>query len=146
MDGLILGPTCGLCALSMLFCGFPSADDLLQTAIKRKYTNNGEMFSANWLLDLLKENLHQASIKMPEKVRSYIYDGELNSEFIKEKLRQHCMLLVPYDADKNHSPCLLSGHKAHWTLICGYLMDNSGEVSTYFRFSSAHMPRKALHK
>ena len=116
----------------MLYGGFPTADELLKKAISRNYTNNGEMFSAAWLLELLKDNIHIASLKMPDKVRSYIYDGFLNSEFIKEKLRQHCMLLVPYDADKNHSPCKLGGHKAHWTLICGYLIDNSGEVSINF--------------
>lgn len=126
----ILGPTCGLCALSMLYCGYPTADELLQKAIQLKYSNNGEMFSAHWLLQLLKDNMNVASIKAPERVRSYIHDGLLNSDFIKEKLRQHCMLLVPYDADKNHSPCMLSGHKAHWTLICGYLIDDFGDVSS----------------
>lgn len=126
---LILGPTCGLCALSMLYSGYPTADELLEKAISLKYSNNGEMFSAFWLLQLMKETLSMASVKTPEKVRAYIYDGELNSDFIKEKLRQHCMLLVPYDAERNHYPCLLNGHKAHWTLICGYLVDDSGDVS-----------------
>lgn len=129
----ILGPTCGLCALSMLFCGLPTADELLQKAVKIQFSKNGEMFSANWLLQLLNDNLSVANVKFPDRIRSYIFEGVLNSDFIKEKLRQHSMLLVPYDADKNHSPCMLNGHKAHWTLICGYLIDDSGDVSSHMR-------------
>lgn len=126
--GKILGPTCGICALSMLYRGVPTADNLLQIAKSRRFTNNGEMFSASWLLDLLKESLNSSVIN-PEKIRSYIFDGVLDSEFIKEKLQGHAMLLVPYDADRNHSPCNLNGHKAHWCLICGYLIDDNNDVS-----------------
>jgi hypothetical protein len=159
----ILGPTCGLCALTMLFCGTPSIDELLKKAMCARYTNNGEMFSAKWLDILLKENLLISNMKSPTKVRSYLYDGLLDSEFIKEKLRQHCVLLVPYvslnpyfililekkkstsyvilkihslsihfqlkDADKNNTPCKQNGHKAHWALIIGYLVDDFGDVS-----------------
>lgn len=125
---IILGPTCGLCALSMLYGGTPSADDILVNAVDRRYSNNGEMFSAQWLLEVLKENLSSSAVK-PEKIRSYIFDGPLDSDFIKDKLQQHCMLLVPYDADRNHSPCNQNGHKAHWCLICGYLVEDNNDVS-----------------
>jgi hypothetical protein len=114
----------------MLLCGNPSANDLLSKAMQLKYTNNGEMFSAQWLLQLFKDNLPVGRLKMPDKIRSYIYDGELNSEFIKEKLKRHSMLLVPYDADvRNHTPSNQNGHRAHWSLICGYLIDNHENVS-----------------
>ncbi|CRK94537.1 CLUMA_CG008040, isoform A [Clunio marinus] len=126
------GPTCGLCALSMVYCGTPTADDLLETAIKCKYTNNGEMFSASWLLSLLKQSVNNSSLN-PGKVKSYIYDGDLDSEFIKEKLKQHCMLLVPYDADRNHSPSNQNGHKAHWCLICGYLIEDTDNFHVFAR-------------
>lgn len=112
----------------MVYSGRPTADDLLKTAMSFKFTNNGEMFSASWLLALLKHNLPAAPIK-PERVRSYIYDGNLDDMFIKEKLKNHAMLLVPYDADRNHSPCNQNGHKAHWCLICGYLIEDSNDVS-----------------
>jgi hypothetical protein len=130
------GPTCGLNALSMVFCGNPRADYLLKRAVKHKYSINGEMFSAQWLLDLLHENIQKSSVRLPSKVRAYIYSGILDSQFIKEKLRHRCMLLVPYDADiRNHTPCKLNGHKSHWALICGYLIDESENVShqTYVR-------------
>lgn len=112
----------------MLYGGTPSADDLLSKAVALRYTNNGEMFSALWLLEVLKENLPRSGIK-PDKIRSYIFDGPLDSDFIKEKLQQHSMLLVPYDADRNHSPCNQNGHKAHWCLICGYLVEDNNDVS-----------------
>lgn len=87
------------------------------------------MFSALWLSEVLKGNLVNARNK-PDKIRSYIYDGNLDSEFIKEKLMCHSMLLVPYDADRNHAPCQQDGHKAHWCLICGYLIEgNNDDVS-----------------
>lgn len=42
---LFLGPTCGICSLSMLFSGNPTIDDLLKKSQEQNYTNNGEMFS-----------------------------------------------------------------------------------------------------
>lgn len=116
----------------MLFGGVPAAGDLLTNAIKRCYTNNGEMFSAQWLLEILKENI-KFSIQNPDKVRAYIFDGVLDSDFIKEKLKRHCALLVPYDADRNHSPSNENGHKAHWTLICGYLIEDRSDVSAIMK-------------
>lgn len=113
----------------MLCGGTPAADELLKNAVKLKYTNNGEMFSAKWLLDLLKESLIPSSLINPTNLRPYIYDGNLDSEFIKEKLKRHSMLLVPYDADRNHAPCNQNGHKAHWCLVVGYLIEDNNKVS-----------------
>lgn len=112
----------------MVYRGVPTTDSLLETAKSKRFTNNGEMFSAHWLLELMKLNLPSSTIN-PDKFRAYIYDGILDSEFIQEKLRHHATLLVPYDADRNHSPCNQNGHKAHWCLICGYLIDDNNEVS-----------------
>lgn len=127
----ILGPTCGMVALCMCLGGSPRVEELLKRAIALKFSNNGEMFSAVWLHQLLIDSLKEANIKAPERVRSYLYDGHLESEFIREKLKQHCMLLVPYDADKrNHEPTIENGHKAHWALIVGYLIDDNNDVSS----------------
>lgn len=95
------------------------------------YTNNGEMFSARNLLELLKSNLRISNVnsRNPESVRAYLYEGSLDSEFIKSKLQDKCMILVPYDADRNHKPCNLNGHKAHWALVMGFLIDNDDNVS-----------------
>lgn len=113
----------------MCLGGTPTVTDLLQKAMALKFSNNGEMFSAFWLHQMFIDSLKLANIHTPDKVRAYIYDGHLESEFIREKLKQHCMLLVPYDADKrNHEPTRENGHKAHWSLIVGYLIDDSGDV------------------
>lgn len=129
---LQVGPTCGLVAASMLMQGQPSAEELLQQAIELDYSNNGEMFSAKWLLAILNQNLpvSSACFRNQANLNAYIADGNLSSEYIKEKLRHHCMILVPYDSDKaNHSPCNNNGHKAHWCLVIGYLIDKSDNVS-----------------
>jgi hypothetical protein len=34
-----------------------------------------------------------------------------------------------YDADANHSPCLKNGHKAHWALIIGFILQLSSVPS-----------------
>lgn len=113
----------------MLFGSAPNVDFLLKRANELQFSNNGEMFSAHWLHQMLVENLNIANIHAPDRIRSYLYDGHLESEFIREKLKQHCMLLVPYDADKrNHQPTLENGHKSHWALIVGYLIDDIGDV------------------
>lgn len=54
---LQVGPTCGLTALSMLLGGIPPADQLLSDAKKKHFTNNGEMFSAHNLYELICDNL-----------------------------------------------------------------------------------------
>ncbi|KAG5674684.1 hypothetical protein PVAND_004636 [Polypedilum vanderplanki] len=131
---LQVGPTCGLTALSMVFNGSPNADSLLKKAIRLKYSLNGEMFSAQWLLNLLKENIEESNVLKPNKVRAYIYDGILDTEFIKEKLKMHCMILVPYDADiRNHTPAIENGHRAHWCLVCGFLIDESKNFYIFAR-------------
>lgn len=128
---LQVGPTCGLVAIAMIMQGRPTAGDCMKQARELHYTNNGEMFSAKWLLDILNRKITSSLVCClhPEKLRSYLYSGDLNTEFIKEKLKMHCLILVPYDADRNHSPCLKNGHSAHWALLVGYLIDENNDVS-----------------
>lgn len=110
------GPLCGLVAVSMasqlVSKHEVSTEQLLQNAITLGYTKQGEMFSACIISGLIKS----------------LSDIKFNSEVVckwDEKqmiqyLLQGDLLLVPYDADKNHSPCLKMGHKAHWMLITGF--------------------------
>ncbi|KAM8707233.1 hypothetical protein ACLKA7_011344 [Drosophila subpalustris] len=81
---LQVGPTCGLTALSMLLNGQPTAAELLENAAVQKYTINGEMFSAQYLYELAQKHL-----------KSTLYEGNLNSAYIKEQLTAGCCLLVP---------------------------------------------------
>lgn len=54
---LQVGPTCGLTALSMFLGGVPPAEQLLQDAQQKHFTNNGEMFSAHNLYELICDNI-----------------------------------------------------------------------------------------
>jgi len=39
-------------------------------------------------------------------------------------------VLLPYDCDKNHAPCMKNGHSAHWAVLIGFLTVFSGEDGT----------------
>jgi hypothetical protein len=107
------GPQCGLVALAM-YMGNPSRTSvklLLKAAKDEGYTYNGEMFSVENMASLAKSHLKSTEIQ--------VYTGLLNTEEIKEILLQGVNLLVPYDTDKDNSPGLQNGHKAHWAIICG---------------------------
>lgn len=85
------GPTCGLTAISMLLDGHPTAYDLLQMARDRKYTRNGEMFSADNLFDLLQSVVVETST-----VSVCLFKGRLYCDSMKQVLRNGGCLLVPY--------------------------------------------------
>ena len=40
----------------------------------------------------------------------------------------HLHFLYSYDADCNHAPCLKNGHKAHWTLLVGVLLEFENNI------------------
>lgn len=128
------GPTCGLTALSMIFDGSPSAKALLEQAIARGYSNNGEMFSARQLNELfevvLEENRHLVEYK---PVTHTLISGWMDDPNMQIKLRLGAMFLVPYDPDKNHTPCLNRGHRAHWALVVGYLIDQFEDFYVFAR-------------
>lgn len=108
------GPQCGLVSLAM-FSDNPSrnmVEYLLKTAKESGYTYNGEMFSANNLCELSKKCI---------KLHASVYNGHLNNDYIKDFLLNGGFMLVAYDADKNHSPCLNNGHKAHWAAVSGII-------------------------
>jgi len=122
------GPTCGLVALSMLVNGEPNASDLLQLARQKLYTINGEMFSASNLFNLVKKAIHD---DVGTKLK--LFEGQLNCDEIKQVLQSGGCLLVPYDPDFNHGPCVLNGRKAHWALIIGYLIDDDNKFYVFAR-------------
>ncbi|XP_062536244.1 actin maturation protease [Armigeres subalbatus] len=131
---LQVGPTCGLTALSMLFEGAPSTKTFLELAIARGYSNNGEMFSTNQLNDLfaigLEENRHLVEYK---PVQHNVIAGWMDEPSIQVQLRCGSIFLVPYDPDRDHTPCLNRGHKAHWALIIGYLIDDFNDFYVFAR-------------
>ncbi|KAM3958089.1 actin maturation protease [Aphomia sociella] len=115
---LQIGPTCGLVALSMLLNDEVTPEEILNIAKMEGYSNNGEMFSCKNMVKLTEKVFSLAEIK----VKFELHCGGLFNRNIIEKLLNGAVLLVPYDADFNHAPCLKLGHKAHWALVCGIVI------------------------
>nr|CAI5851042.1 unnamed protein product [Callosobruchus analis] len=109
-----VGPQCGLVALAMCLgrSSRETVDELYKTAKYLGYTHNGEMFS-------VQEMSHLTSMFLPKGASVSVHEGDLDSEEIKQFLLRGGMMLVPYDTDKDNTPALLRGHKAHWAVICG---------------------------
>ncbi|XP_053695109.1 UPF0692 protein CG33108 [Sabethes cyaneus] len=131
---LQMGPTCGLTALSMLFEGSPSTKNFLEMAVEKGYSNNGEMFSAKQLNDLLAtaldDNRHLVEYT---PVTHALVGGDMDDPNIRMQLRLGSMFIVPYDPDRDHTPTLNRGHKAHWALIVGYLVDQFDDFYVFAR-------------
>ncbi|CAD0203735.1 unnamed protein product [Chrysodeixis includens] len=115
-----IGPTCGLVALSMLVNGAVNPNELLTIAKFKGYTNNGEMFSCKQMVKLAEDVF--SLVDNMENVRCELQSGNLSSPETIKRLINGAVLLVPYDADANHSPCLRNGHTAHWALVCGVIV------------------------
>ncbi|XP_066937743.1 mucin-17-like isoform X2 [Macrobrachium rosenbergii] len=114
-----MGPQCGLVALSMASQVFPETKevaDLLKEAKEQKFTSHGEMFSSENMARLANDiNGMEAIVRR---------DVLCNPKILLELLIHGNLILVPYDADQNHMPNLRNGHKAHWGIICGCLVQS----------------------
>ncbi|KJE88428.1 hypothetical protein CAOG_000087 [Capsaspora owczarzaki ATCC 30864] len=84
---------------------------ILTLAKQHKYSAYGEMFYAEWLAELasMQHGSVQAKVLTP-----------LTLSAILQELVAGNLVLFPYDADRNHTPCLRSGHKAHWAILTGF--------------------------
>lgn len=128
-------PRCGLSALSMAaellqkqdndgaICPMEETqelDNLLKMAQARGFSYQGEMYSAENLAKLAKEFYGFEYL-----VTRTAFEDTSNNFVISEVLKGNAVL-IPYDADKNHEPCLENGHRAHWALITGILCELDG--------------------
>ncbi|XP_041668788.1 UPF0692 protein C19orf54 homolog [Cheilinus undulatus] len=123
------GPQCGLVALWMsaqLRQPQLSVDmeTVVQTALSRGYTAQGEMFSADNMALLAEEVC---------SCKADLLSGGLsgdNAETIITHLWGGQPVLIPYDEDYNHEPCQRCGHRAHWAAASGVLLGlDQGGVS-----------------
>ncbi|KAI3354239.1 hypothetical protein L3Q82_018774, partial [Scortum barcoo] len=123
------GPQCGLVALWMSahLRQPPLSIDMetvVQTALNRGYTAQGEMFSADNMA-LLAEEVCGCKAELLSGGLS----GE-NAATIITHLWGRQPVLIPYDEDYNHEPCQRSGHRAHWAVASGILLGlDQGSVS-----------------
>ena len=126
------GPMCGLVALTMAYtmlggCCTGASDDkahpevLLQVVKEREMSKNGEIFAVEYLESVARDHLQcQAEVV------------KLASVDVFDIILQGKALLVPYDADKDHTPCLEKGHKAHWCLLVGFAIVLSSNLDNSF--------------
>lgn len=115
------GPSCGLAALCMGLNFLYRSDfklcDVLAAARDRGFTKQGEMFSAVNLL-ALAQHLVPCSGSLIGKD----CDVGRKADIILTELGQENVILMPYDKDNNHEPCLKRGQKAHWALLTGFVI------------------------
>ncbi|KAJ7990443.1 hypothetical protein DPEC_G00300370 [Dallia pectoralis] len=126
------GPQCGLVALWMAgHLRQPpvniSMETVVQTALDRGYTAQGEMFSAGDMALLAEE---------VTGCRAQLLSGGMtgdNSMAVLQHLADGRPVLIPdpsYDEDFNHEPCQRSGHRAHWAVASGLMLGlDQGSVS-----------------
>ncbi|XP_075394155.1 actin maturation protease [Tenrec ecaudatus] len=120
------GPQCGLVALWMAGTllvppsGVP-LERLVQVALERGYTAQGEMFSVADMGRLAQEVLGCHT----ELLRGGL--GGPNRDRVLQHLVSGQPLLIPYDEDFNHAPCQRKGHKAHWAVSTGVLLGIPGK-------------------
>ncbi|XP_014229733.1 UPF0692 protein CG33108 isoform X1 [Trichogramma pretiosum] len=111
------GPTCGLVALYM---GTQKNKnrmkpiELLNVAKLKGFTNHGEMYSVDYMYDLILSTQNAVKIRLLDDIKS-------RSNQILDELKGGSLILIAYDADHNHQPCKKKGHKAHWALLIGMI-------------------------
>ncbi|CAL8350000.1 unnamed protein product [Arctogadus glacialis] len=115
------GPQCGLVALWMAAHlrqpARPVAmETIVETALKRGYTAQGEMFSARDMALLAGEVCGCRADLLTGGM------GGANAAAIVAHLRAGKPVLIPYDEDFNHEPCQRGGHRAHWAVASGVLL------------------------
>ncbi|KAL6267162.1 UPF0692 protein CG33108 [Pogonomyrmex barbatus] len=116
------GPQCGLVALSMASQEYTkpvSVNQLLAEARVRGFTQHGEVYSVDFMGTLAAEYL-------PDHKPDILVDLQQCPDTLTHALAHGAMVLIPYDSDFNHAPCLKKGHKAHWALLVGLISSRQG--------------------
>ncbi|XP_044060028.1 UPF0692 protein C19orf54 homolog isoform X5 [Siniperca chuatsi] len=143
------GPQCGLVALWMsAHLRQPQLsidmETIVQTALSRGYTAQGEMFSADNMA-LLAEELCGCEAELlsgglsgnnAATIITHLWGGQpVLIPYPRPKHNCHAGTnfldsMYSYDEDYNHEPCQRSGHRAHWAVASGVLLGlDQGSVS-----------------
>ncbi|KAI1719386.1 UPF0692 protein C19orf54 like protein [Ditylenchus destructor] len=131
-------PICGFSALmaasSYLIGHKTTINDAINAAKDMGYTNNGELFSAVWMAEIVRKlfdiSAQVSSFLAPKEFVNYFRNCETSSQ----KSR---FVLVPYDCDKNFEPCQRKGEAAHWAVITGFfIVDRSRNGGTITPFQN----------
>lgn len=128
------GPMCGLVALSvasqLLDGSIALPDQLLAFGREQGYTKQGEMFSAANLLQIAQQKLNCTG----ELLRT----DSIDCHILLKVITEGGAVLVPYDADKDHTPCLAKGHEAHWCVLVGFAVLRDHYLPNYMEEGCHH--------
>ncbi|CAK9302963.1 unnamed protein product [Gordionus sp. m RMFG-2023] len=114
-----IGPTCGMVALMMaiqIYKAPPTLNQILEKGKELQLSKNGEIFSIYNLKTLASFYL-DCSLEIKDTQDGQSYDNNFINELMNNNL-----IIMPYDNDKDHRPCLKNGHKSHWALINGLVI------------------------
>jgi hypothetical protein len=89
---------------------------ILEYAIQNGFSRHGEMFNASSMVKIAEDHLHFRAQTLSLK------SHETLLELLVGAASGNRAVLMPYDADKDHTPCLAQGHSAHWCLLTGVCM------------------------
>uniref|UniRef100_A0A0R3RR96 protein-serine/threonine phosphatase n=1 Tax=Elaeophora elaphi TaxID=1147741 RepID=A0A0R3RR96_9BILA len=134
------GPQCSLVAVQMVAEAYDlpirNVDEIFQYAKQKGYTNYGEMFSADWLADIM--------VSLWPVLDVAVKDVPSTAQ-MEQLVQENALLLIPYDCDKNHHPSNRGGRSAHWCLVVGFLCPVKELESVIWNTAVAHTCSKATH-
>ncbi|KAJ1547721.1 hypothetical protein HK096_000679, partial [Nowakowskiella sp. JEL0078] len=93
---------------------------LLEQAQKKGFSTRGEFFSVHNLASLARANYPEQSWDVCN------WNETEGVDVVIQHIKNHGLVLVPYDRDKNNEPCIRNGHAAHWAVITGFAKPTSG--------------------
>ncbi len=125
-----IGPTCGLTAVRMIRDFYRAdesseqseaqKDSLLVYAQKRGYTDDGEMFDADQLRDLMKDQLMVTA--MEQFIVKTHDTSALTTKEIESTIQKGGLWIIPYDSNpRTKLPGRFRGMHAHWGIVVGIL-------------------------
>lgn len=100
---------------SQVFSDTVDVNTLLEAAQAQGITSHGEMFRCDAMARLASSVITGLEATVRRDVLS------CTSTF-SQILMQGDLILVPYDAERNYMPGHRGGHKAHWGVVCGCLI------------------------
>lgn len=128
-------PVCGLVAIAMAHQILNNTSDIdpmdiLETAKQDGFSKQGEILSAEFMLQL--------SMKVLQCKGSVNDSSELTLKLLIDAISSRKVILVPYDSDKDHTPYLANGHQAHWCILVGVVIETSDSESSNIAELSRH--------
>jgi len=123
-----IGPCCGISALcSSIFTitedySVNISQSLLQNAITRGFSNDGELFDIN--------NLNELAHIYSDKISSEVIETSIFLNRYKKLFEDNNIIILPYDrGNERHMPDRLSGNQSHYAMIIGYIEDEEDACS-----------------